>query len=238
MSYITTRATAEDVGPEVTLAELVTRRPELARHLEARSLDYCCHGRRSLAEAATAAGLDPGTVVEELRAVASEGPPPGWAGFTPAELVDHIESTHHAYLHKELPRLAALAEKVAGVHGDRHPELVEVRSTFDRVHAELVPHLEVEETRVFPFVRDLESGRAAPSELEPLREPMAQLLVEHDSAGELLERIVELTDRYSLPGDACASYTALYQGLAQFESDLHLHVHKENNLLFPAILGH
>jgi regulator of cell morphogenesis and NO signaling len=225
------------IDPATPLGDLVTRRPELARHLEARSLDYCCHGARSLGQACAEAGLDTDDVVAELSAAAGDGPAPEWAGLTPTALVDHIEAVHHTYLHAELPRIGALADKVQGVHGARHPELADVRATFDELAAELVPHLGVEEELVFPFVRDLEGGRVAATELEPLRQPIARILEEHDRAGELLERLGELTDRYRPPADACASYTALYAALAELEADTHLHVHKENNLLIPAVLG-
>jgi regulator of cell morphogenesis and NO signaling len=220
-----------------TLAEIVNRYPDLARELERRSLDYCCGGRRTLAEACQAKGLDPDLTADEL-AAATSASPAAWAGLGPAELVDHLEATHHAYLHDELPRLSALVHKVAGVHGDRHPELVEIEHTYDALRAELEPHLMREERVLFPMVRELAAvtGPVPAFHCGSLANPISVMLADHDRAGDLLSRLRRLTGDYAPPDDACASYTALYAGLRELESDTHLHVHKENNLLFPAVI--
>lgn len=233
-----TVASANDsfVTVETTLGELVTQRPDLARNLERWGLDYCCGGRRSLADACERAGVDVHAVVAELAAKGGAAPA-DWAGFSPAELATHIEETHHAYLHAELPRLGQLADKVRRVHGDRHPELAEVQAVYEALHADMVPHLAREEEVVFPLVRKLGAAPASPGSDELLRARIATLVAEHDDAGDMLEKLRTLTSDYTPPADGCASYQALYQGLAELESDLHLHVHKENNVLFPAVAG-
>jgi regulator of cell morphogenesis and NO signaling len=224
------------IDPTITLAELVTQRPALARELERRSLDYCCGGQRTLAEACAGQGLDADEVAGALTAVQAGDAAP-WATFGPAELVDHLEATHHAYLHAELPRLAALAGKVAQVHGGRHPELVDVQRIYDELHAELDPHLAKEEQMLFPMIRELATADTAPTfHCGSLRNPVSVLMREHDRAGELLVALRGAARGFDLPADACASYTALYAGLDQLEADTHLHVHKENNLLFPSVV--
>jgi len=225
------------IDPSITLAELVTQRPALARELERRSLDYCCGGQRTLAEACAAQGLD----VDET-ATALDAAPGGeiapWATFGPAELVDHLQATHHAYLHDELPRLTALADKVAQVHGGRHPELLDVQRLYGELRDDLEPHLAKEEQVLFPMIRELAAADTAPTfHCGTLRNPISVMLREHDRAGELLERLRAVTDSFVIPDDACASYTALYAGLEELEADTHLHVHKENNLLFPAVIA-
>ncbi|MGZ4709603.1 MAG: DUF542 domain-containing protein, partial [Acidimicrobiales bacterium] len=142
------------IDPSTTLADLVTQRPALARELERRSLDYCCGGQHSLAEACARRGLDVDETAAALGAVGSPDPAP-WATFGPAELVDHLEATHHAYLHEELPRLTALSEKVAQVHGGRHPELLEVLRLCRELRDDLEPHLAKEERVLFPMIREL-----------------------------------------------------------------------------------
>lgn len=229
------------IDPSSTLGELVTEHPGLARHLERQGLDYCCGGHRSLAEACAASGLDLAAVVDELTGL-DGGEPEPWADLGPAELVDHIEATHHRYLHDELPRLTALADKVAGVHGGRHPEVVEVAATYAELRAELEPHLLKEERILFPMVRQLvaaqrSDGPAPAFHCGSLRNPISVMLVEHEHAGALLEHLRDLTDDHSPPADACASYQALYQGLAELEADTHRHVHKESNVLFPAVVA-
>jgi regulator of cell morphogenesis and NO signaling len=62
------------------------------------------------------------------------------------------------------------------------------------------------------------------------------LVDEHTALGSQLARLRELTDGYRTPADGCASYRLLYDRLAALESDTHMHIHLENNVLFPAAL--
>jgi regulator of cell morphogenesis and NO signaling len=224
------------IDSERTLAALVTERPELAAHLDRLGLDYCCGGQRRLVDAIAAGGLDhDGTVAELDGVTVPDGADADWQGLGMAALADHLEATHHAYLREALQRLDALAEKVAGVHGDRHPELSDVLATFRELRADLEPHLMREELILFPMIRELASATESPSfHCGSLGNPIAVMSAEHDRAGELLARLRVVTDAYTTPADGCASYAALYRGLAELEADTHLHVHKENNLLFPA----
>ncbi len=223
------------IDPTTPLGEIVTQHPALAARLEGLGLDYCCGGGRSLAEACAEIGLDPGPVADELAAGASGSAPEPWSAMAPDELVDHIEATHHAWLHEEMPRIEALLEKVAGVHGERHPELAFVQASFDELALELDPHLAREETILFPMIRELVRADDDLA-LEALTAPIRVMFSDHDRAGELLEQLRGLTDGYRPPDDACASYRALYAALEGLEADTHLHVHKENNVLFPAVL--
>lgn len=181
------------------------------------------------------------TAIDANDTLASAGVAPesvDWAAMTPAALVDHLESTHHAYLRDALRRLGALVDKVAAVHGERHPELGGVRSVFAELRADLEPHLVKEEQILFPMIRELAAATAAPTfHCGSLANPIRVMLGEHDTAGDLLARLRTLTGGYAVPDDGCASYRALYGGLAELEADTHLHVHKENNVLFPAVLA-
>jgi regulator of cell morphogenesis and NO signaling len=214
-----------------TLGELVTERPYLAKTFDHLGLDYCCGGGQSLQDACDAAGLD----VDELQLPAPPGADdpasPDWAALDLADLASHIESTHHAYLHRELPRLSALADKVVGAHGARHPELAGVRDTLAALREDLDPHLRREEQVLFPLIRGLAS--TGPRATLSVQTPIARLTTEHDRAGELLRTLRAQTGGYVTPTDGCASYRSFYDGLAELEADLHLHVHKENNRLFP-----
>ncbi len=218
------------INPDTTLGQLVNDHPQLAPRLERLGLDYCCGGREPLKDAVAACGLALDDVISTLSQEAVGSVRADWADMAPAELVDHIYSTHHVYLHEELPRLEALAAKVLSVHGQRHPELGKVFTLTRQLHAELEPHLVVEETDVFPAIRRMERD----GELDGR---IAALIEEHEVAGELLEQLRAVTGDYEVPADGCASYQALYTGLATMEHDTHIHVHKENNVLFPAVLG-
>jgi len=240
-----------------SLADLATAHRDGPRVLELFGLDYCCHGRRTLADACIRAGIEARTVLDALGPVGTDptnptnpsdpndpsrpSDRPEWASMGPSELVDHLEAVHHAWLNAELPRLRSLAEKVAGVHGSRHPELGAIAATFEELRADLEPHLAKEELVLFPMVRKLDSAAAAGSappafHCGTLRNPISVMLIEHDRVGVLLEHLRDLTEDYQAPADGCASYRALFDGLAQLEADTHLHVHKENNLLFPAVV--
>lgn len=226
------------IDTQMTLAALVTERPELAPQLEMLELDYCCSGQRRLIDAINEAGLDPTDTVDVLEAVAQEASAADWTGMTMTDLVAHVESTHHVYLREALPRVDALAAKVADVHGESHPELIDVRSAFSELRADLEPHLLKEENVLFPMIRELGSATEAPSfHCGTLQNPIAVMAAEHDSVGELLARLRRLTSGYTVPTDGCASYQALYSGLAELEADTHLHVHKENNELFPQAIA-
>jgi len=227
---------ANDIVPSMTLGEIVTLHPSLAADLERRGLDYCCHGARTLAAAAGEAGLDPQAVADELSAARVDEPPAEWASLLPDDLADHIESVHHRYLWAELPRISALVDRIVAVHGDRHPELAEVHRLFTELRADLEPHLVREEQVLFPMIRQLADPADRPrSETEEIAAQIEALTAEHETVGELLDELNRLTGGYATPVDGCATYAACYQALAELEADTHLHVHKESNVLFPAL---
>ena len=218
---------------------LVANDPSLARVFEELRIDYCCHGHTSLATACEQRHLDPDQVLRRLEQ--SEGAPPdtrNWAAAPLTELCDHIEQTHHAYLRRELPRLEQLTAKVADVHGSRHPELDQVKAVFDELPAELLPHMMKEEQILFPAIRQLEvASQPLSLPFGTVQNPIRMMEQEHDAAGSALSRLHELTNGYQIPRDACNTYCAMLQGLDALELDLHQHIHKENNMLFPRAIA-
>lgn len=223
---------------DMSLGDIVNASPKLAAQLERLDLDYCCGGATTLADACVANDLDPVSVIVELEAHldANDAPAP-WASMGAVELVDHVVSTHHRYLRDELPRLQALVDKVVGVHGERHPELADIAACFAAIRADIEPHLLEEEQILFPAIGQLVDATDPPTfGFGSIGNPISTMLREHDELGELLRRLRTLTTDYAPPADGCASYQALFAGLAQLEADTHLHVHKENNLLFPQVL--
>jgi len=228
-----------NITEQSTLADIINVAPGSARVLEGYDLDYCCHGQRPLSEACDEAGIDPTAVLDSLDALTIDsGEAPDWLAMSAGELATHVESVHHTYLHGEMPRIDALAAKVAEVHGERHPELIEVRDTYLEIQADLVPHLEKEEQVLFPMIRELDDAESSDAvQGRSLKGPISVMLAEHDTVGELLAKLRRLTSGYETPADGCASYKALYDGLAEIEADTHLHIHKENNVLFPKVLG-
>lgn len=225
---------------ETTVGEIVRAVPSRSRVFENLGIDYCCGGKKPLAEVCQAKGLDPATVVAMLAAL--DDAPPSAAidpdALSLSELCDHIEEFHHAYLREELPRLDFMTRKVAAVHGDHEPRLLEVRRVFETFNAEMTAHTQEEDETIFPAIRKLETanGDSAPTAVN-LKTSLTKLESEHDSAGAALVRFKDLTDSYTPPEWACNTFRALYDGLAKLEKNTHQHVHKENNVLFPRALA-
>lgn len=217
------------------VGHLVAEKPERSRVFERHGLDYCCGGKRSLEDACRDKSLDPSTVLAELEALDAE---PGADEISPAdmsmtELVDHIVETHHRYLRGELPRLEGLIDKVTAVHARAYPWLEEVRQTFADLVGELEPHMAKEEQVLFPMIRELDRAIDAPSfHCGSVSNPIRVMEHEHDAAGFALNRLRELTSDFTPSEGACNSFRAMLDGLAALETDLHLHIHKENNVLF------
>jgi regulator of cell morphogenesis and NO signaling len=219
-----------------SLGDLVTRSPGAARIFERAGLDYCCKGRRTLADACSAAGLDAEAIAEELAVMDADAEADDWSTLPPRQLIEHIVSSHHRYLREELPRLVALADRVEAAHGARHSELVEVAALVRALQADLAPHLDKEEKVLFPAMRTLLDGGPGDFPFGSIDNPLRVMATDHDHVGELLETLRRTTADYAVPDDGCASYRALYEGLVALEHDTHVHVHKENNVLFPAFV--
>jgi regulator of cell morphogenesis and NO signaling len=229
--------TASTLSPDParTLADLVESQPARSRVFEDYDLDYCCGGDQTLAEACRARDLDVEDVLEALETLETDDAEPAeWND--PAELVDYIVEHHHDYLREELGPLGELIETVVDAHADAHPELHDLRETFAELKREIPVHLSEEEQLVFPAVRDwVASGEIDTNQRAILDQVLESLDDDHLETAEHLERIRDLTDDYTEPDDACPKYRAMLERLRELERDLHMHIHRENNVLFPEI---
>jgi regulator of cell morphogenesis and NO signaling len=225
------------VDPGQSVGECVRQKPSRARVFEAFHIDYCCGGKIPLAQACQARGVELSEVLARLDqcdAMADSSEEVDADAMTLQELTDHIESTHHAYLRQELPRLDYLTEKVSQVHGGKDARLLTTRDAFVALKAELEPHMMKEERILFPMIRQLETSAPKPaSHCGSVANPIRQLEHEHDLAGGALAVLRESTADYSPPEWACNTYRAMLDSLARLEANMHQHVHKENNVLFP-----
>jgi regulator of cell morphogenesis and NO signaling len=224
-----------------TVGAIVARRPELSRVFEKAGIDYCCAGKITLEQACQRKTLGTEALLAALNAADSDAEGAGAgnpAAMTLAELADHIERTHHDFLREEFPRLDAMTNRVAHVHGEHEPRLLGVRDTFLALRAEMDSHMMKEEQILFPRIRQLEASTGTPAfPRGSLSGPIDQMEEEHGAAGSALERLSALTDGFVPPEWACNTYRAMLSALATLERDLHQHVHKENNILFPRALA-
>ena len=221
---------------EKTVGELVVERPGRARVFEGFGIDYCCGGQKPLKEACRKKGLDPEMVQNVLGAfdeAARGGGERDWGTARLSDLADHIEGVHHAYLKRELPRLAGWIAKVSAKYGEHDARLGKLMEVFSAYEAELVNHMAKEEQVLFPLVRALEAGSVSEAHCGSVNNPIRVMMQEHDDAGTALKRMSALTDEFTPPAQACNTYRALLEGLAELQRDMYQHVHKENNILFP-----
>jgi regulator of cell morphogenesis and NO signaling len=227
-----------------TVRDIALEQPASIRVFEQFGIDYCCGGRKPLAEACAARNLEIETVLAALEATAN-GPAriaEDWARASLEELSGHIVATHHAYVRRELPRLALLAEKVVRRHGDTQGELPLIQTRLAQLDEELTHHLAKEEMILFPHIIKLErasaDGGARPHGcFATVANPIAMMTAEHDAAGSLMAEIGQLSHQFTTPVGACPTYHAFYDGLKEFEYDLHRHIHLENNILFPCAIA-
>ncbi|MDQ5845810.1 MAG: iron-sulfur cluster repair di-iron protein [Acidobacteriota bacterium] len=224
-----------------TVRELAVEIPGATRVFERMGIDYCCGGKRSLADACATAGVTVEEVQRSLELTTASGvqcEEPNFHTATLKDLIDHVVGKHHSFTRLEIARLNALLEKVCVAHGENHPELLRINLLFRELGADLGTHMTKEERVLFPYVIRME---AAANQHVPLfrapfgtvANPVRMMMLEHDRAGELLKEIRALSSNYVPPADGCISYQTLYTALEALEKDLHQHIHLENNILFP-----
>jgi len=224
-----------------SLGQIVNDNHKAASVFEKYGLDFCCKGKRSLQEACIEKSLPVEKLLSELQAINNSGEiPVAWDKMSLTQLADYIISRHHAYVKAEMPQIFAYLERVATKHGDRHPEMRKVFELFSIIKKEMEEHMDKEELILFPRIEAAEEGilenKAANMNVFYVQHPIQVMEAEHEKAGQLLSEIRELTSNYTPPNDACTTYRLSFAALQAFESDLHQHVHLENNILFPGAI--
>ncbi|MEO8116096.1 MAG: iron-sulfur cluster repair di-iron protein [Bacteroidota bacterium] len=229
-----------------TLGEIAVKDLRKAEVFKKYGLDFCCGGKKTVKEACAEKGIDVTKVEKELQNAnksASDMRPLPYNDWSMSFLADYIINTHHSYVKKTLPDLEMYADKVARVHGKQHPELLEINQLVKDVCDELAPHMIKEETILFPFIKQLDSNDSSTTiqqqhhAFRSVESPIDMMEQEHEIVGRKMEEIRELSKNYTVPDDGCASYSFLFKSLDEFEKDLHIHVHLENNILFPKAIA-
>ncbi|MGM0946706.1 MAG: iron-sulfur cluster repair di-iron protein [Bacteroidota bacterium] len=226
---------------EKKVGGIVAENFRTARVFNQYGIDFCCKGGIKLNDACEKKGLSANQVASELLEAIKEVDAVDYRQFSMSDLIDHIIKTHHKYVEDTIPALKFFTEKIEKVHGDKHPELAEIKREFDEAANALTIHMKKEEFVLFPFVKAMEESKANGFTLsEPhfghIENPIHMMEDDHEAEGERFRRISSLTDNYTPPADACQTYKVAFSMLQEFEQDLHKHIHLENNILFPSAL--
>jgi regulator of cell morphogenesis and NO signaling len=218
--------------------QFVNKFPNSITILQNLGIDFCCGGQDSLAKACSEKGLDPKLLLERLCTTYTEkksNDHRDWSKATLTEIVDHLELTHHVYVKETLPRLTDLMTRVVGAHGENHPEVLRLDEYVREIVADLGPHLMKEEQILFPAIKQMDLSLEE-FHCGSIQNPIQVMKIDHDNIGKIFLKIRELTKDFNLPKDACNTWRALHKGLEDLEKDTHLHIHKENNVLFPMVV--
>jgi regulator of cell morphogenesis and NO signaling len=219
---------------DMTIGEIVANDFRAAAVFKEAGIDFCCGGKKGITDTCNEKSIDKTDLIEKLMRLEStpNTTTHDFKGWNPAFLCDYIVNTHHKYVLKSLPDLVFYTEKIASVHGAGHPELKEVADLFSQINRELLQHLKNEEEILFPAIKEVSKTGSVDAKAI-IRSEISRLSGEHEFAGGAMDKINAITGNYKVPADGCNTYTVAFQLLSQFEDDLHVHVHLENNILFP-----
>lgn len=228
------------IDEDTQIGQIVADDYRTASIFDAYAIDYCCNGNRSLKEACSALKLEPEELIIEINAISGmqSNLNSDYRNWPLDKLVGHIEKVHHKYVEDKSIEIERLLNKICQVHGSAHPELFTIKELFTETSHELARHMKKEELILFPYI--LRMVKAFNNQIDltsppfgSINNPITQMEHDHDTEGERFRKIEALTNHYRVPADACATYTATFAMLHEFEKDLHLHIHLENNILFP-----
>lgn len=203
-------------------------------------IDFCCKGDRSINEVCEKKEIDLDAIVLDLNRVLNSTTDESidYRSWPSDLLADYVEKRHHRYVQEKTPVLRQFLDKLCKVHGGRHPELFKINELFIQSTDELLRHMSDEENLVFPYIREMVEAKATgkpkpvTDKFGSVENPIAKMLEEHTAEGDRFREISEITDSYTPPADACNTYRVAFKMLEEFEADLHLHIHLENNILF------
>jgi regulator of cell morphogenesis and NO signaling len=220
------------------LGEIVTEDFRAAEIFKEAGIDFCCGGKKTLTEACREKKLDVNAIASKLEDLHTQphNSNQNFKDWSLDFLADYIMNTHHKFVLKTLPDLVFYTQKIAQVHGENHPELVKIAAMTAEINTELLQHLKNEEEVLFPAIKIALKSDSTEARLS-IQAEIARMSDEHEYAGGAMDTINVMTQGYTLPQDACNTYKVAFKLLEQFEDDLHVHVHLENNILYPKALN-
>jgi regulator of cell morphogenesis and NO signaling len=222
------------------IGELVAQDYRAASIFKKNGIDFCCQGNRTIKDACVAKNVDSNLLVTELNNTCQEKATDttDYQSWPIDLLADYIEKKHHRYVQDKTVEIQPYLDKICNVHGERHPELLEIRDDFYASVIELAAHMKNEEQILFPFIRKMamakqESVKVDAAHFGTVNNPIQAMMNEHTVEGDRYRKIESLSNNYTPPQDACNTFRVTFALLQEFEQDLHLHIHLENNILFP-----
>lgn len=228
-----------NITKDTIIGDLVAHDYRAASVFKKNKIDFCCNGNRSIEDACTKKGLDTEQIVKDLNNTNNAGTSnqTDYTSWPLDLLADYVEKKHHRYVREKIQEITPFLHKIVRVHGDRHPELLEVAQLFGESSEDLTDHMVKEESILFPHIRRMveskHSNTPVSAPFGTVQNPIKMMMAEHDNEGERFRKIAELTNDYTMPADGCTTYRVTFAMLKEFEDDLHLHIHLENNILFP-----
>lgn len=222
------------------IGDLVAQDYRTASVFKNHGIDFCCNGNRTIADACQTKKIEPIELIEKLQHAVqqSSNTATDYKSWPLDLLADYIEKKHHRYVEEKSQEIKPYLDKVCKVHGDRHPELLKINEHFSATVGELTMHMKKEELILFPFIRKMAKAKQERMKIESphfgtIQNPIQMMMDEHTTEGDRFSKIEELSNNYTPPSDACNTYMVTFALLKEFEQDLHLHIHLENNILFP-----
>lgn len=233
-----------DTTKKSIIGEIVAADYRTAAVFENFGIDFCCKGNKSIGDVCEAKNINANVLIERLDTVINlqENKAVNYQSWHIDLLADYIEKNHHRYVQQKIPVINQYLDKLCGVHGLKNPELFGIREQFNHAATELLAHMKKEEMVLFPFIRQLfvaqTTHQTPPTpHFGTVQNPVQMMMHEHDIEGERFRTIAQLSNNYTPPADACNTYKVTYALLKEFETDLHLHIHLENNILFPKAIA-
>lgn len=232
-----------NITKENRVGEIVAEDYRAAEVFKKYNIDFCCNGGRSISDACASLPVTPEQLIKDLqeRLVQHNGGEIDFKSWPADLLADYIEKKHHRFVRDQIPMLLEFLQKLCHVHGENHPELIDIYHHFQASAHELTQHMYKEEAILFPFVRKMLQNNTAELELDScfgsVQNPIAAMMDEHSAEGERFEEIARLSNNYEAPADGCRTYEVTYAMLRDFQEDLHKHIHLENNILFPKAIA-
>lgn len=233
-----------EITEEITIGEVVAKDYRTASVFESLGIDFCCKGDRTINEVCETRDIDTVDLISDINLVLTKNQKDNvdYNTWELDRLATHVEEKHHQYVEQQTPTIKGYLDQICEVHGKNHPELYEVKKLFGETAGELAMHMKREELMLFPFIKRMVKAAAknekiTSSRLGTVEDSIQKMMEEHANEGERFEKINSITENYKLPADACGTYRVCFGYLKEFQEDLHLHIHLENNILFPKTIA-